>query len=103
MIIFMHKVPMFLLNYTLDGKDFESDPVPVTFQPGQSHQTICVVIIDDDITEVFEKFCLLLSIPHSVKALGVWTGYPYYTDVVIRGMLCMYVLYMLTYYSTKSS
>ena len=81
---------MLLLNYTLAGKDFDKNPIPVTFQPGQSRQTICVVIIDDDIREGFEKFRLLLSIPHSVRALGVWTGYPYYADVVIRGMLCMY-------------
>ena len=103
MIICMHEVPVLLLNYTLAGKDFESDPIPVTFQPGQSHQTICVFIIDDDIREGFEKFRLLLSIPHIVRALGVWNGYPYYADVVIRGMLCMYVLSMLAYYSTKNS
>ena len=90
MIIFMHEVPMLLLNYTLAGKDFESGPIPITFQLGQSRQTICVVIIDDDIREGFEKFRLLLSISHIVKALGVWTGYPYYADVVIRGMLWMY-------------
>ena len=86
---------MLLLNYTLAGKDFDNNPIPVTFQPGQSRQTICVVIIDDDIREGFEKFRLVLSISYSVRALGVWTGYPYYADVVIRGMLCMYVLYML--------
>ena len=81
---------MLLLNYTLAGKDFDRNPIPVTFQPGQSRQTICVVIIDDDIREGFEKFRLLLSISDSVKALGVWTGYPYFADVGIRGMLCMY-------------
>ena len=81
---------MLLLNYTLAGKDFDINPIPVTFQPGQSRQTVCVVITDDDMGEGFEKFRLLLSIPHSVRALGVWTGYPYYADVVIRGMLSMY-------------
>ena len=29
---------------------------------------------------------MLLSIPYSVRALGVRTGYPYYADVVITGM-----------------
>ena len=28
----------------------------------------------------------MLSIPYSVRALGVQTGYPYYADVVITGM-----------------
>jgi len=58
----------------------------VTFQPGQSNSSVCVVIIDDDIREEAEKFRLVLSIPYSVRELGVWSGYPYYADVVIIGM-----------------
>ena len=71
---------------TLARKDFVNDPLQVTFQPGESRYSICVIIIDDDIREGKEKFRLLLSIPYSVRALGVWTGYPYYADVVIIGM-----------------
>ena len=75
-----------LLDCTLAGNDFNNDPIQVTFQPGESRHNICVVIIDDDIRERNEKFRLILSIPYSVRALGVWTGYPYYADVVITGM-----------------
>ena len=71
---------------TLAGKDFEYDPLQVTFQPGESRYNICVIITDDDIREGKEKFRLLLSIPYSVRALGVYIGYPYYADVVITGM-----------------
>ena len=74
-----------LLDCTLADKDFNNDPLQVTFQPSESQHNICVVIIDDDIREGNEKFRLILSIPDSVKALGVWTGYPYYADVVITG------------------
>ena len=62
-----------------------NDPQQVTFQPGESHHNICIIIIDDDIREGNEKFRLLSSIPYSVRALGVWSGYPYYADVVLTG------------------
>ena len=58
----------------------------VTFQPGESRKNICAIIIDDDIREGNETFRLMLSIPYSVRALGVWTGYPYYANVEITGM-----------------
>ena len=63
-----------------------SDTHQVNFQPGQSHSSICIVIIDDDIRERSEKFRLLLSIPYSVRALGVWVQYPYIADVLITGI-----------------
>ena len=87
-----------LLDYTLAGKDFNNDPIQVIFQPGESQHNICVVIIDDDIREGNEKFRLLLSIPYSVRALGVWPEYPYYADVVITGTcvasysICMFYI-----------
>ena len=71
---------------TLARKDFESDPIPATFQPGQSRQTICVVITDDDIKKRSERFRLILSIPNNVRALGVRTDFPYYADVVTTGI-----------------
>ena len=91
-----------LLDCTLGGKDFNEDPVQVTFQPGESRHNICIVIIDDDIREGNEKFRLLLSIPYSVRALGVWTGYPYYADVKITGTcvasysICMFYICICT-------
>jgi len=75
-----------MILFTLAGKDFEADSLKVTFQPGQSNSSVCVVIIDDDIREGTEKFYLVLSIPYSTSSLGVWIGYPYSTDVVIMGM-----------------
>ena len=74
-----------LLDCTLADKDFKNDHIQVTFQPGESQHNICVVIIDDDIREGNEKFRLFLSIPSSVRALGVWNGFPYYADIVITG------------------
>ena len=71
--------------FSLAQKDFEAEFLQVTFLPGQSHSNVCVIIIDDDIIEDTEKFRLLLSIPYSVRAQGVRTGYPYYADVKIIG------------------
>jgi len=82
------------LFFTLAGKDFEADVLKVTFQPGQSHSSVCVVIIDDDIREGTENFRLVLSIPYSVQKLGVWTGYPYYADVVITGTYMVINIYI---------
>ena len=73
-------------NIYLAGKDFENIPLQVTFQPGESHRNICVIIMDDDMREGNEKFHLLLSVPYSVRTLGVWTGYPYNADIIIIGM-----------------
>ena len=90
----MHVVCVCLTVYCIDngdsvlalaGKDFETDVLKVTFKPGQSQSSVCVVIIDDDIKEESEKFRLVLSIPYSVQALGVWAAYPYFADVVILG------------------
>ena len=75
------------VHYTLASKDFEAEVLQVTFLPGQSNSSVCVIIIDDDIREGNEYFHLLLSIPYSVRAQGVWTGYPYYTDVKIIGTI----------------
>ena len=63
------------------------DVLKVNFQPGQSNSSICIVIIDDDIREGNEKFRLLLSIPYSVRALGVWAQHPYFADVLITGRI----------------
>ena len=84
-----------MMLFLLAGKDFQTRIPKVTFQPGQSHSSFCVVIIDDDIREENEKFRLLLSIPYSVRAQGVWTGYPYYADVKIIGTyVCTYSTYV---------
>ena len=75
----------YTFTFSSAGKDFETDPLQATFQPGQSRQSICVVVTDDDIREGTEKFRMVLSIPSSVRAQGVWAGYPYYADVKILG------------------
>ena len=72
--------------FTLVGKDFEPGVLKVTFKPGQTYSSACVVIIDDDIKEGTEKFRLILSIPYNVRSLGVWAGTPYYANVTIIGM-----------------
>ena len=72
--------------FYIAGRDFESDSLKVHFQPGQSSANVCIVIIDDDLTEGSEKFRLLLSIPYSTRSLGVWAKHPYYADVIITGM-----------------
>ena len=74
-------------DFTLGGKDFEAETLHVTFLPGQSHRNVCVIIIDDDISEGDEKFRLLLSVPNSVRAQGVWPGFSYYADVKIIGIV----------------
>ena len=75
-----------VILFTLGGKDFETGVLKVTFKPGQSYASVCIVIIDDDIKEGTEKFRLILSIPYRVRALGVWAAYPYYADIVIIGV-----------------
>ena len=84
-----------LISFNIAGKNFQTSALQVTFQPGQSHSNVCVVIIDDDIKEQSKTFSLILSIPYSVKALGVWAGYPYYADVLVIGM---YVYVHMWYY-----
>ena len=54
--------------------------------------------MDDDIREGFEKFRLILSIPRSVRAVGVWPKYPYFADVLIKG-ISMFHCTMYTLYS----
>ena len=80
-------VIVLIFKFTLAGRDFVSDALEINFQPGQSRSSICIVIIDDDIREGSEKFRLLLSIPYSVRALGVWAQHPYYANVLIIGKL----------------
>lgn len=75
-----------VILFTLAGKDFETGVVKVTFQPYQTRASVCIVITDDDIKEGSEKFRLILSIPYSARALGIWATYPYYADVVIIGV-----------------
>ena len=75
-----------VILFTLAGKDFETGVVKVTFQPYQTRASVCIVITDDDINEGSEKFRLILSIPYSARALGIWAAYPYYADVVIIGV-----------------
>ena len=75
-----------VILFTLAGKDFETGVLKVTFKPGQAYSSVCIAIIDDDIREGSEKFRLVLSIPYSVQALGVWAAYPYFADIVITGM-----------------
>ena len=71
---------------------FQKDALQVTFQPGQSHSNVCVAIMDDDIKEQSKTFRLILSIPYSVRTLGVWSSYPYYADVLVIGMyICIVV------------
>ena len=74
-------------DFSLGRKDFEAETLQVTFLPGQSQRNVCVIIIDDDIKEDNEKFRLLLSVPSSVRAQGVWPGFPYYADVKIIGIV----------------
>ena len=80
-------VIVLIFEIILAGRDFVPDALEVNFQPGQSRSSACIVIIDDDIREGSEKFRLLLSIPYSVRALGVWGQHPYYADVLIIGKL----------------
>ena len=88
-------VDRILIYFNIAGKTFQKDTLQVTFQPGQSHSNICVAIIDDDIKERSQKFRLILSIPYSVQTLGVWIGYPYYTDVLVIGMYVCTSMYNL--------
>ena len=75
-----------MILFTLAGKDFETGVQKVTFKPGQTYASVCIVVNDDDIRERTEKFRLVLSIPYSVQRLGVWAAYPYFADIIILGM-----------------
>ena len=81
----LYKITIVIL-FTLAGEDFEAGVLRATFKPGQTRASVCIVIIDDDIKEGYERFRLILSIPASARALGVWAGYPYYADILIKGM-----------------
>ena len=74
-----------VILFAIAGEDFETGGLKVTFQPGRSNASVCVVIIDDDIREGYEKFRLVLSIPRSLQAQGVGAAYPYIADVKIAG------------------
>jgi len=55
----------------LNGEDYIIDPVnEVIFNNGQSEVTLAVAIVDDDVPEVEETFCLGLRLPRFGASIG---------------------------------
>jgi len=66
------------------SSDIDVSQIPLAlFGPNDTHATVNVTIIDDNVAEDQEVFQLLLIIAPSVEELGIEKGTPYVADVLI--------------------
>ena len=68
-----------------DGVDFVSSPKLVRIQPGQEEVNVTIDLINDNISEGMESFCLLLHVPANASEAGVEIGDISCTEGIILG------------------
>ena len=68
-----------------NGVDFVSSSKLITIQPGQQEVNVTIDIIDDNIGEGMESFCVLLHIPANASEAGVVAGDITCTEAIILG------------------
>ena len=59
-----------------EWSDYSNDTIVVTFNPGETEQTVLVPVIPDCITEGSEFFNLTLSADPAAAAVGIMLGDP---------------------------
>ena len=64
--------------------DFSNDTIVVTFNPGETEQTVPVVINPDCLREGSENFSLALSLGSTATGLGITLGDPSEADAEIK-------------------
>ena len=69
-----------------NGVDFVSSPKSVRIEPGQEEVNVTIDIINDNIGEGMESFCLLLHVPANASEAGVETGDISCTEGIILGL-----------------
>ena len=62
-----------------------SSPKSVRIQPGQEEFNVTIDIIDDNISEGMESFCILLQVPASASETGVIGGNVTCAEGIILG------------------
>jgi len=67
--------------------DFKSDVVLVTVQPGQQSADVVFELLDDELAEGNETFCLFLFVPDTAAEFGVKSGAIVCAEAVILGRL----------------
>ena len=77
--------------------DFSNETIEVTFNPGETEQTVLVAINPDCIREGLELFNLSLSLDYDAKALGITLGDPSTAVGVIEDTDSKLVIISTTY------
>ena len=80
--------------------DYSNDTIVVTFNPGETKQTVIIVINSDCIKENFEYFNLTLSLNPAAMDLGITLGDPSMAVAEIKDIDSKYVIniYIHTYF-----
>jgi len=77
---------MILFHYLfLEDIDFKSEVITVTVEPGQQTVDVVFELLDDELAEGNETFCLFLFIPDTASDLGVNSGAIVCAEAVILG------------------
>ena len=71
--------------------DYSNDTIVVTFNPGETKQTVIVVINSDSVKEGFKFFNLTLSLNSVAITLGIDLGNPNVAVAEIKDSECTYV------------
>ena len=85
-----------LLNI-LEDVNFTSEVIVVTVQPGQQTVDVVFELLDDELAEGNETFCLFLFIPDTASVKGVKGGATVCAEAVIIGRLMEFYNYCPVY------